>query len=181
MTPKSTEKKLKAKATPKKRGSTSTSTGNDDTTNNSKMPGNKAANGVKSVSPKKRGADTNGNEVEATPTKKKRSPPKAKKEVDANGDNVNEETGGISLRKRQPAENPIATPRGIPKSWQTASEADRMLVTMKDAGKNWDEIRKMWKDLTSQEAAYSTLPNRYNRLKANWLSLNEGDVRSIQS
>ena len=57
-----------------------------------------------------------------------------------------------------------APPRGIPTSWETADEADRKLIEMKEAGRSWADIRLMWQQVTGQTAAKSTLPNRLVRL-----------------
>lgn len=65
---------------------------------------------------------------------------------------------------------------GIPTSWEEASDADRMLITMKGGGADWGKIRELWKDMTGQDTANSTLPNRYLRVKANLMRLEEGDV-----
>lgn len=65
--------------------------------------------------------------------------------------------------------------RGIPRSWDEASQADRILVTMNSKGLGWDDIGKAWKKETGQDAAHIVLLNRYNRLKNNVQCLKEGD------
>lgn len=80
-------------------------------------------------------------------------------------------------RKRAPVTKDKAVARGLPTSMKECSEADRMLLHMKDVeGKPWADIRATWKAMTGQDTASSTLPNRYNRLKANLMELKEGDV-----
>ena len=79
-------------------------------------------------------------------------------------------------RKRAAPKNSVATPRGIPSSWESASEADKLLVRMKDEGKDWVSIRAAWKAATGEDTAQSTLPNRYNRIKTNMMRLKDGDV-----
>lgn len=80
-------------------------------------------------------------------------------------------------RKRAAVTKDKAVARGLPTSMKECSEADRMLLHMKDVeGKPWADIRAAWKTMTNQETASSTLPNRYNRLKANLMELKEGDV-----
>ena len=64
----------------------------------------------------------------------------------------------------------------IPTCWEEANAADRMLITMKDGGADWSKIRELWKEITGQDTANSTLPNRYLRVKANLMRLEEGDV-----
>ena len=56
-------------------------------------------------------------------------------------------------RKRQAPKKELAAPRGIPSSWENADYADKMLVTMKDKGESWAEIRATWKEVTGQETA----------------------------
>lgn len=64
----------------------------------------------------------------------------------------------------------------IPTCWEEASAADRMLVTMRGDGADWGKIRALWKNITGQDTAASTLPNRYTRVKANLMRLEDGDV-----
>jgi len=47
----------------------------------------------------------------------------------------------------------MAAPRGIPTSWETADDADKMLVMMKEQGEDWAAIREAWKDATGQDTA----------------------------
>ena len=56
-------------------------------------------------------------------------------------------------RKRQAPKKGLAVPRGIPSSWENADHADKMLVTMKDNGESWAEIRATWKEVTGQDTA----------------------------
>ena len=125
---------------------------------------------------KKHGAPANDEDFGDISTKKLRTP-RAKNADDANGKDGNEEAGDVArTSKRQAPNSCAATPKSIPTSWEKASEADRMLVTMKDDGKNWVEIRKKWTEVTGQETASSSLPNRYARIKSNTSLLKEGDV-----
>ena len=64
----------------------------------------------------------------------------------------------------------------IPTSWAEVGDADKKLMQMKEEGNGWEAIRKMWKETTGQDAAPSTLPNRYNRIKANLMALQDGEV-----
>lgn len=64
----------------------------------------------------------------------------------------------------------------IPTCWEEAGAGDRMLVTMRNQGADWGKIRALWKDITGQDTAASTLPNRYIRVKANLMRLEDGDV-----
>ena len=98
-----------------------------------------------------------------------------------------------SDRKRAAPKDGIAAPKGIPKSWEEAGPADRMLYKMKEEGKDWASIRKVWKDMTGQDTAsryicnkiqsfswlnypFSSLPGRYNRIKCNMMRLKPGHV-----
>ncbi|KAI4277973.1 MAG: hypothetical protein LQ337_001356 [Flavoplaca oasis] len=72
--------------------------------------------------------------------------------------------------KANPKQSPIKGKRAgaekvadkvvLPTKWSEASEADKMLVRMKEAGRPWSEIRVKWYEMTGQDTAPSTLPNR---------------------
>ncbi|MCJ1282181.1 hypothetical protein MMC26_001504 [Xylographa opegraphella] len=101
---------------------------------------------------------------------KKPRTPKGSKTGNANG------VAKSAERKRGPNKaETTASAQAIPSSWDEASEADRELVRMKEAGKSWPEIREMWKNKTGKELAGSTLPNRYSRIKINLEHLEPGD------
>ena len=69
----------------------------------------------------------------------------------------------------------------IPTSWAEVGEADNKLIQMKDKGCSWEAIRKMWKEMTGQGVAPSTLPNRYNRVKANLTVLQDSEVSRLRT
>ena len=92
----------------------------------------------------------------------------------------NETTTTGKPRQRAPAKSHVSA-HSIPRSWKTATPADKMLMKMKDRGSGWLEIRKAWQELTGQWPAASTLPNRYNRIKDNLTHLKSGDVRIFLS
>ena len=116
----------------------------------------------------------NGDTAEAndpvTPKKGKRTSAKAKATNDATNGGSSETTDksvsptkgngeieGTTVhntpRKRQAPKKELAAPRGIPGSWDDADQADRMLVTMKEKGDSWTDIRAAWKAVTGQETA----------------------------
>ena len=126
---------------------------------------------------------TNGNDEGVNPVtpKKKRAPTKTKNgtpngtindaEADGDGDpttpkvkvspSKTKTSGDGTPRKRSaPTAGVVAPSRGIPTSWEEATEADRLLVNMKNDGADWNAIRNAWKQATGQETAPSTLPNR---------------------
>ena len=80
---------------------------------------------------------------EATPAKKSKGTPKP----------------SPTKGKRAGAEK-VADKVQLPATWSEASQADRALVRMKEAGKPWSEIRVKWLEMTGQDTASSTLPNR---------------------
>ena len=106
------------------------------------------------------------NESNATPVATTTVPPRKKKD---------EKTVAGRIRQRAAPQNLLA-PREIPRSWKTATPADKMLVKMKLKGCSWVEIRKAWEEITGEEPAKSTLPNRYTRVKDNLMRLKSGDV-----
>ena len=81
-------------------------------------------------------------------------------------------------RQRAPPKTQVSA-RDISRSWKTANPADKMLMKMKLRGCGWKEIRKAWEELTGEQPAPSTLPNRYNRIKDNLTRLRSGDVRVL--
>ena len=63
---------------------------------------------------------------------------------------------GMTVRntpRKRTAPKALAAARGIPSSWETADDADKMLITMKEAGDDWAKIREAWKQATGTEAA----------------------------
>ena len=51
--------------------------------------------------------------------------------------------------------------RMIPRSYDECEDFDKQLISMRDAGTGWGEIRKAWTDATGEKTGKSTLPNRY--------------------
>ncbi|CAO1600234.1 hypothetical protein XANCAGTX0491_003934 [Xanthoria calcicola] len=76
--------------------------------------------------------------------------------------------------KRAGAEK-VAEKVVLPTKWSEATLADRTLVSMKQAGHPWSAIRVKWYEMTGQDTASSTLPNRYKRLQSIMMELEEGD------
>lgn len=60
-----------------------------------------------------------------------------------------------------------------------ATAHDKMLLTLCDAGAPWSEIRAKWKAMTGDNTAYSTLPNRYSRLKAAYVVIPEEEYAGL--
>lgn len=77
-------------------------------------------------------------------------------------------------RQRDPSKKQ-ATARNIPRSLEECGEADRELITLRDGGAGWKDIREKWRQITGNTPAHSTLPNRYNRLKSNFTSVRPED------
>ena len=49
----------------------------------------------------------------------------------------------------------------IPRTFDECEDIDKKLITLRDGGMSWPDIRKMWKEETGEETGKSTLPNRY--------------------
>lgn len=62
----------------------------------------------------------------------------------------------------------------IPATWDEASDADRMLITMKNEGKTSKEIKAAYEKKTGKAVGDSTLSVRISRLKANFACLEPG-------
>ncbi|KAI9878878.1 MAG: hypothetical protein M1830_010234 [Pleopsidium flavum] len=125
------------------------------------------------TTPKKRVA---AGKPDATTPQKKRTPVKATKAEDAEAQDGVEEA--VTPRRRKAPSAPVTPSRPIPANFEAADEADRMLVKMKDDGLGWAEIRAAWTKSTGESPGASTLPNRYNRLKANFIEFSQEDVSS---
>ena len=48
------------------------------------------------------------------------------------------------------------------KTFELCTKADKMLIEMRESGRSWEDIRKKWTELTGNNTATSTLPNRYS-------------------
>lgn len=116
-------------------------------------------NGAKSGAAKQAGASTKP----AAPKSKKRNAPAADSDDGGAVDEV------ASPKKRRAA--PTVKARKVAASYDEADEADKMLWDYRHEGKSWPEIKQAWKDITGEETASSTLPNRLDRLKAAWFKL----------
>lgn len=68
-------------------------------------------------------------------------------------------------RKRKPGKKQLNS-RVIPRSLAECDDADKELITLREAGSEWKVIRARWEELTGEQTATSTLPNRYARLKS---------------
>ena len=75
--------------------------------------------------------------------------------------------------------NSVTAPREIPRSWDEALEADQALFEMWNAGQDWLEIGKMWKQLTGEDATEVELASRYNRLTSETQTSMQDDDASL--
>ncbi|KAL8912277.1 MAG: hypothetical protein Q9172_007526 [Xanthocarpia lactea] len=94
---------------------------------------------------------------EATPAKKSKATPKP----------------SPTKGKRAGAEK-VADKVQLPATWSEASQADRTLVRMKEAGKPWSEIRVKWLEMTGQDTASST-----KRLQVIMMELQDGEKETL--
>ncbi|TKA83967.1 hypothetical protein B0A55_00212 [Friedmanniomyces simplex] len=138
--------------------------------------------------------------AESTPIKGKASPKKAtpKKRAAEKASEDDEEGGegsedGESLKKKQKSAKgrpgkerqrkaPPAKPKNarvIGRNYDECSKEDKALLDMRDAGKGWPEIRAGWEKLTGDKTGHSTLPNRYARLKSNFVVIKEEDNQHL--
>lgn len=135
---------LKKRASPKKKAVANPNADTEDGEMNGETEG------PEPVTPKKKGkraaAKSKTNDESADTTDKSISPTKGNGEVEGT-------TVHNTPRKRQAPKKELAAPRGIPTSWDEADQADRMMVSMKEKGESWIEIRAMWKKVTGQETA----------------------------
>ncbi|KAK3075377.1 hypothetical protein LTR53_001382 [Teratosphaeriaceae sp. CCFEE 6253] len=78
-------------------------------------------------------------------------------------------------RQRKAPKNKIASARGIARTFEECSEADKTILRLKKAGKNWDEIRQAYQKVTGERTGTSTIPNRYARLVGNLVAIRAED------
>lgn len=164
----------KRAATKKARAATSVkSNAKDDKTTSSMLPprkrtsSNKKANGAVIKTELQNEADDGGSNPDTapkTPSPKKQRTRTKKGRSESDGSVSPSKVGDITVRntprKRNAPKTALAPGRGIPQSWDTADAADRMLVTMKEQGKDWPTIREAWKIMTGSEVAdrYACIP-----------------------
>ncbi|MCJ1312117.1 hypothetical protein MMC25_005791 [Agyrium rufum] len=131
----------------------------------------------KKSSPKKRLAvDTatanEDNDEELTP-KKKRTPAKPKTPKQPK----------IPKTPKIPNTPKTATAKGaampIPKSYEEAGEADRLMVQMRNEDKTWAEIQAMWLEHTGTEKTSASLQKRFSRIKDNLTKLEDGEASMV--
>lgn len=137
---------VKKRASPKKKA---VATPNADI-KDSEMNGE--TEGPEPVTPPKKGkrasakGKSKANDDSADTTDKSVSPTKGNGEIEGT-------TVHNTPRKRQAPKKELAAPRGIPNSWENADPADRLMVSMKEKGQSWTEIRATWKEVTGQDTA----------------------------
>lgn len=117
----------------------------------------KAPRTPKSGSKRSAANEDGENDVDVTPTKKAKP-----------------RKGDTTPRQRKTSGKPMGSNK-IATSVEELSVQDRLLLTMKDAGKSWSDIIAAWKDATGDTPGKSTLPNRYARLKANITQMKQED------
>ena len=101
--------------------------------------------------------DATADDFDTSPMKPKQN---GKTKASKNNDAKNtKDSTSPTTPKRQPT-NKVAKSVDIPTCLANASEADKKMVRMKEAGESWHTIRAMWKKETGQDTATSTLPNR---------------------
>ncbi|KAF2219586.1 hypothetical protein BDZ85DRAFT_268682 [Elsinoe ampelina] len=83
---------------------------------------------------------------------------------------------GTARKRKAPSKPPIAK-QPIPKSYAECNEADKALIDMRDAGEDWDTITARYGEISGLHTdCKSTLPNRYNRMKTNFVTINDEDA-----
>ncbi|KAI9819343.1 MAG: hypothetical protein M1832_004048 [Thelocarpon impressellum] len=106
-----------------------------------------------------------------TPTPKKRGSATLDGGQAANG----EAGSPPSAKKRRAPDTPAAKGRKLPGSYEEAGPEDKMLWDERQAGTAWSAVREQWAAITGEAVASSTLPNRIERLRANFTRLRAQD------
>ncbi|EON69212.1 hypothetical protein W97_08471 [Coniosporium apollinis CBS 100218] len=112
--------------------------------------------------------------IPVTPKKRASVSKKKDDEADDDDESPKKKTKGTPRQRKAPAAKP-AESTAIATSVDELSQADKVLLKMKEEGKPWAEINDMWEMITGKKPAKSTLPNRYARLKANIEAVKEDD------
>ncbi|KAL4960693.1 uncharacterized protein BDV14DRAFT_204439 [Aspergillus stella-maris] len=104
----------------------------------------------------------------ATPSKRKsasaaNTPSKRSKKDTTEADN---EDGGTPTRATLPP---------IPTTFAAAGTGDRLILSLRDAGKSWTEINKTFSETTGIKVGQSTLRMRYSSMKGNFAVIDEAD------
>lgn len=115
----------------------------------------------------------------ATPPKTPKD--KAPTKSDSNRDGEAPATTKKGTTRKRAAAKEISKGIPISTSLETAIAADKMLVKLKEEGKSWNDIQSVWKTMTGEDRGGSSLPTRYSRLKANFMTLQGGDVSDVSS
>ncbi|KZZ87055.1 hypothetical protein AAP_06001 [Ascosphaera apis ARSEF 7405] len=94
-------------------------------------------------------------------------------------------TPSSSSKKRQRSKiadeaAPSPKRKAVPTSLAEASEADKLLIHMKDVeGKSWPEIRKAWDSMTGEVSGVDMIRKRYKKMKTNFAVVDERDVPQL--
>ncbi|KAI9762031.1 MAG: hypothetical protein M4579_000667 [Chaenotheca gracillima] len=83
--------------------------------------------------------------------------------------------GPSTPRKRRAPATPVSRGKKVSTSLEEASEEDLMIWEKRQAGVPWSEVRATWEEMTGEKVGNSTLPNRYDRLRVNFLKMKEVD------
>ncbi|ODM14568.1 hypothetical protein SI65_10054 [Aspergillus cristatus] len=111
-----------------------------------------------------------------TPTLTPRKRARGKKAT-ADEDNTDEQDLE-SPSKKNKTKSPAKRPGGlgpIPANYEEASEADQLLIRLKDENKPWNEITRTLEDITGTKLIASGLRSRYARIKANLVVFEKSD------
>jgi hypothetical protein len=103
---------------------------------------------------------------------------KPKKRTKKAKDGAAAASGGTPSKKPKSADSTPKKGAGpIPISREAAGIADKLILRMREEeGKGWQEINSAWSALTGITVGKSTLPMRYQAMKANFTSVGADDV-----
>ncbi|PSK40046.1 hypothetical protein B9Z65_7986 [Elsinoe australis] len=86
---------------------------------------------------------------------------------------------GTERQRKAPNQPPLAK-QTIPKTYAECGPADKALVDMRDAGEEWDDIAAKYAEISGLKTdCKSTLPNRYNRMKTYFVTMNDEDAIAL--
>ncbi|KIW00554.1 uncharacterized protein PV09_07909 [Verruconis gallopava] len=117
----------------------------------------------------------------STAAKEPKTPktPRSKRTTPAKRATEDEENSVKSAKKAKGS--PANARQWIPQSVDEMKPEDKMLVKFKEEGKPWSVINAEWEKMTGVKPGGSTLPNRYNRIKAAIACVAEADMEQLKA
>ncbi|KAL4957181.1 hypothetical protein BDW69DRAFT_180833 [Aspergillus filifer] len=119
--------------------------------------------------------DENTTPIKPPASTKKATPSKRKSASAANTPSKRAKKDITNADNEDRATPTRATLPPIPTIFAAAGTGDRLILSLRDAGKSWTEINKTFSETTGIKVGQSTLRMRYNSMKGNFAVIDEAD------